>query len=59
MRYADRPCLQCGQVIPETKKEKARSFHSVALYCSDQCQKNAQRKRKAIRKRLQDGASRG
>lgn len=52
-RLADRPCQHCGQTIPEEKTQKAKRFRTTALYCSDQCQRNAQRKRRTIRLRLQ------
>jgi hypothetical protein len=49
-----RPCQHCGEPIPEAKILKAKRFHWTALYCSDQCQKKAQRKRKSIRKRQRE-----
>jgi hypothetical protein len=51
---AARPCQHCGGPIPEAKTLKATRFHSTALYCSDQCQKKAQRKRKTMRKRQEE-----
>jgi hypothetical protein len=44
-----RPCQQCGGVIPESKKQKAKQFQAVALYCSDRCQKETAKQRRAQR----------
>lgn len=41
----DHPCKQCGGAIPAFKKQRARFFQGVAVYCSDRCKKNAAKKR--------------
>ena len=47
--HIDRPCQQCGGIIPESKKQKAKRYQSMALYCSNLCQKAAARQRRALR----------
>lgn len=47
--HIDRPCQKCDGIIPESKKQKAKQFQGVALYCSDLCQREAARKRRSER----------
>jgi len=40
-------CKFCKMVpIPEWKKQKAANYNSVALYCSDACQRHASKNRR-------------
>ncbi len=48
--HVDRPCQHCNAEIPESKKQKAKRMHSVALYCSDECQTRASLKRRELRR---------
>jgi len=48
--HVDRPCEHCGAVIPDNKKNKAKQFSSIALYCSDQCQTKASLERRESRR---------
>jgi predicted RNA-binding Zn-ribbon protein involved in translation (DUF1610 family) len=46
-------CKFCKVVpIPESKKQKAAKYNSVALYCSDACQSDASRDRRQNAKKL-------
>jgi hypothetical protein len=42
-------CRECNLPIPEAKKRRARACSAKAIYCSDRCQKVAERKRRAQR----------
>ena len=48
--HVDRACQHCAAEIPESKKQKAERFRSVALYCSDQCQAKASADRRTARR---------
>lgn len=56
--HMDRPCQQCGGMIPAYKKEKAARRRSTALYCSDGCQRRAAGARRQARKAVIDNAHR-
>jgi hypothetical protein len=45
----DPGCRECNLPIPEAKKRRARACSAKAIYCSDRCQKVAERKRRAQR----------
>jgi predicted RNA-binding Zn-ribbon protein involved in translation (DUF1610 family) len=43
--HTDRACLQCGAMIHEAKRQKARQWGSPILYCSAACRRLAASKR--------------
>jgi hypothetical protein len=45
----DSGCRECNLPIPEAKKRRARACSSKAIYCSDRCQRVAERKRRVLR----------
>lgn len=47
--HVEKPCEQCGGVIPCEKKHKAKQYGSTALYCSDTCQRTAAKIRREAR----------
>ena len=50
--HIDRPCKECGGIVPESKKQKAKRLQAVALYCSNLCQQVAAKRRRTERECL-------
>jgi hypothetical protein len=42
-------CRECNLPIPEAKKRRARACSAKAIYCSDRCQRVAEKKRRVQR----------